>query len=130
MALAVEVDVQDYLGRELTDAETAVVDARLTSAELLVFGFCGQQIDASSDCAATVIAVEAEMVARAFEQAASGQTAGVDSVQLGAFSTHFVAATQGGGVWLATADKLKLRFCRRSVTAVGLVGPRYTITES
>lgn len=129
MAFATDADVEDRLGRSLTEAESLVVDTRLFDAELLIFGYCGEQFESDSEHGPTLIAVEADMVARSFKQDASGQEPGVDALQLGAFSTHFVSASQGGNVWLSAADKLRLRFCRRGVTAVRLHGPRYTATE-
>lgn len=131
MTLAQKSDVEDRLGRALTSAEDAVVEARLTDAELLIFGWCGQSFDTFDTCADTIIAVEAGMVARVLLQGSAGQTPGIQSVQLGAFSTQYASALTTGDVWLSAGDKLRLRSCRRGggMTSVQLVGERYEIEE-
>lgn len=126
MTLATQQDVEDRLGRELTDAEEAGIDARLADASAVVIGYTGQDFE-PSPCPDAVVGVVAKMVARSLT--ASESVGFVTQQTAGPFNVSYNASAATGDVWLTAADKLALRPYRRGggMTSVQMVGERYEI---
>lgn len=130
MALATQADVEDRLGRVLSEAEVARLPSLLSDAGEVVIGFCRQDFepptfDAYPDA---VVGVVAKMAARSLDRAAAGGF--VDQQTTGPFGVRYSSASSAGDVWLTAADKLALRRYRLGggSSSVQLVGERYDIT--
>lgn len=127
MALAEDTDVVTTLGRDLTEAEAARVDALLDEASDLVIGFKGNDYE-PAPYPDRVVRVVAGMVARVFTRGASAGEF-TDQQTAGPFSVRFSADSSAGGVWLTRADKIKLRGAVGGLTSTQLVGDRYEIDD-
>lgn len=130
MPIASPTDVAARLGRPLTTEESTRVEALIEDAEAVVVGYCRQTF--SDPAPVAVKGVVAKMAARTLS-AATGPGGGLaQSQSAGPFSITMSAASTSGDVWLTAADKLALRPHRRGggIGSVGLVGDRYSITET
>lgn len=127
MALAADTDVETALGRDLTDAEAARVDALLDEASDLVIGFKGNDFE-PAPYPDRVVRVVAGMVARVFTRGTT-VTEFADQQTAGPFSVRFSADSSSGGVWMTRADKIKLRGTAGGLTSTQLVGDRYEIDD-
>jgi hypothetical protein len=127
---AMAADVEDRLGRDLTDGETARLDALLEDAAATVFGYLGDCWTADSDVPSPIIGVIAKVVTRSLERG-GGTEAFVTNQSAGPFTVGYSAAATGGDVWLTASDKLALRpyRCGGGLVSVQLVGERYDIDD-
>lgn len=132
MALANQADVEAILGRPLTPAELARLDALVAQASALVMGHLGCPTiqDPPPDAIRYVVAA---MVARILSagSAAGGTVTGVEQESAGIFSRKFTTDASSGSPWLTKADRIALRpFRCGGLISVQLVGERYTITPT
>jgi hypothetical protein len=128
MALATQADVEERLGRALSDAEAARVPSLLDDATAVVVGYAGMDFEPSPYPAA-VVGVTAKMVARVL---AAGDVTFADQQSTGPFSIKFNANASSGDVYFTKADRLALRPYRvgGGLSSIGLVGDRYSITPT
>lgn len=127
MALATQQDVESWLGRSLTSAESARVAALLARAEALVLAHlgCDPAPDPVPDGVTWTVA---EMVGRLFTSAG---VPGVQQVSGDDGSVMFTTDAASGSPWLSKADRLVLRphRCSGGVSSLRFVGERYSITD-
>lgn len=128
MALADLIDVENHLGRDLTDAEHDRAAVLLVRAEAVVMGFLGC-VTEPDPVPAGLTSTVAAITARAF---ASGAPVGAQSVSVDDGSVSYYPDAASGGIWLTKVDKMALRpfRCGGGLTSVRLVGERYTIEAS
>lgn len=126
---AISNDVEDRLGRELTDSEGSRIGPLLEDAAATTFGYLGDCWDETSTVPGPIIGVIAKMVARSLARG-SGPEAFVTGQTTGPFGAQYSPSASGGDVWVTAADKLALRpyRCGGGMTSVQLVGERYSIT--
>lgn len=108
MNLASPLDVQERLGRDLTEGEQARVPGLLAEASALVEGYLGVVYTDGDEVPSTVTLVVSRMVARVLSQA-QGTPIGLESRQVGTGpfqqSDRYGADTTLGGPWLARVDR-------------------------
>lgn len=106
--LATESDVQQRMGRPLSDDELDRVPGLIEEASALVEAYIGQTLDPVPD---PVVIVTSRMVARVLDT--DPGIVGLESTQLSAGSfqqtRRFGDSVTSGGPWLRRADKLILR---------------------
>lgn len=105
--LATLDDVQDRLGRVLTDQEYAEVDGLLVEASYLVTGYL-RRVFEPDDVPETVSTVVSRMVARVL--LAPSETGNTESASYsaGPFSANVKYVSSGGSPWLTRSDKITL----------------------
>lgn len=133
MALATQADVEDLLGRDLSEAEAARLPALLSDASALLIGFTGRDFE-PAPYPEVVVGVVTRMVARMIESPVDPAMANVtqESETRGPFarSRTYADGATSGSVWLTTTDKMMLRAYRSGgLSSVKLVGERYTIAD-
>lgn len=123
-----EVDVQDALERDLTEAEAGTVEAKARKASRLVEGYLGVEYVDDDIVPGVVVEVTAGVVARAYTAAASDVPEFVNSATegMGQFSVTrtFNSDATSGALWLTKADKIKLRTIYSGVRSVGMKSDR------
>lgn len=125
MALATQVDVEEWLGRSLSASEQARAAALLARAEALVLGYlrCAEEPTPAPDAVRVTVS---EIVGRSLAQHGA---AGIADMGIDDGRVRFTEGASSGGVWLSAMDKLALRRfrCGGGMTSVQFVGERYKI---
>ena len=114
VALASPTDVEDRIGRPLTEDETSAVGGLLDEASAMVEGYLGREVQ--DPVPAPVTIVVSRMVARVLESPTDGFAAESLQQTAGPFShsVRFAAGASGGSPWMTAGDRMILRRYRRS----------------
>jgi hypothetical protein len=126
VAYATTTDVEDALGRSLTETEEAQVTGWLDDAGYLIDGWT--RTASTTDTEARYLRVSVRMVVRALGAAAqAGVESGTEQVGPFARSLRYTADASSGDVWLSAGDKLILGDARlgSGMTSVQLGTDRY-----
>jgi hypothetical protein len=124
VALATQADVEAILGRELTEAEAALVSSQLDEASDLVLGYLRCPTLAVPTPEA-IVRVVAAMVASVITRPTS-QPYGADQLTAGPYSVRYTEGSTSGGPWLTAALKMRLAPYRcGSMVSVPMVSERF-----
>ena len=126
-ALTEKQAVEARLGRVLTAAESARVEALLEDASAIVVGYCRSAF--ADAVPGPVAGVVAKMVARVIGASQASGGLPVQQQTAGPFSVAFPTAVTSGDMWLTNADKLALKPHRMSMVSVPLHGVRTAVEE-
>ena len=122
MALAIQADVEAWLGRPLAVSEADRVESLLTRAEALTLGWLGC-VDAPDPVPDAVRVTVAEMVGRVV---LSAGRFGVSQASTDGTALQFTSDSSSGSPTLLRSDKLTLRPYRcGGVSSIQLVGEQY-----
>ena len=105
--LATVDDVQDRLGRVLTDQEAAEVDGLIVEASYLVTGYL-RRVFEPTEIPETVSTVVSRMVARLILAPPEDVNQESASYTAGVFSKNVKFVSSGGSPWLTRSDKIAL----------------------
>jgi hypothetical protein len=135
VALATVDDVEQRLGRPLTQTETTRAEGLLPEASALVIGYLGCDPTDTSVAPPVVpegvVIVVSRLVARVLERdGAAPDSLGAESVTntVGPFgrTLNFGSGTTSGGPWIAGSDKTALRpyMCGGGFVSIGISSGR------